>query len=193
VRDWKLVFRPLPIKPERRGKEGPMLGIYPASSGYVNDKPMARKTLERKRRQFRQLDGPFIVALLTTSPSMDDESIAEALFGSEAVQVRVDDPTSEPKTIRKRDGFWMPGMRPRGTRVSAVLVGKSLLPWTCTRELPRLWLNPWATHPLVRTDPFPATTADERPAFTSHDPSVKAFEVLGLPEEWPGPEPPFVD
>jgi hypothetical protein len=193
VRDWTLVFTPLPIKPERRGRRGRLLGIYPASGGLVNDKEMVRKTLERKRRQFGRLDSPFVVALLATSSFMADEDIAQALFGSEAVQYRVNDPTFEPRTVRQRDGFLMPGHRPRGTRVSAVLVGKSLFPWTCARELPHLWLNPWAVHPLIRTDPFSTTTADERPTFTTKHTDAKAFEVLGLPEQWPGPEPPFVD
>ena len=193
VRDWTLIFTPLPIKPDRRGKAGRLLGLYPASAGFVNDKTMVRKALERKRRQFGQLDKPFVVALLATSSFMDDEDIAQALFGSETVQYRVNDPAFEPRTIRQRDGFWMPGTRPRGTRVSAVLVGKSLMPWTCARELPRVWVNPWATHPLTGTEPFAATWADDQPAFTSQEASAKAFEVLGLPENWPGPEPPFID
>lgn len=191
VRDWELIFTPLPIKAEARGKPGRLLGIYPASGGFVNDKEMVRKTLQRKRRHYGRPDKPLVFALLCMSSFMADEDIEQALLGSLAVQYWVNDPTREARWIRQRDGFWMQGNRPRGTRVSAVLVGKTFFPWSCTRELPRLWLNPWAKHPLPTTGPFPTATADERPVLTFEATDVEAFEILGLPEGWPGPESAF--
>lgn len=188
VRDWELVFTPLPIKREARGQPGRLLGIYPASTGFVNDKEAVRRTLARKRRGYGLPDKPFVIALLCTSSFMSDEDIEQALMGSVSVQYWVNDPSREARWVRQRDGFWMRGTRPRGTRVSGALVGKSLFPWNCTHELPRLWLNPWATLPLHVTAPFPTTSVDARSVFTHWGSDVRASDVLGLPEGWPGPE-----
>jgi hypothetical protein len=51
-------------------------------SGAVNDKEMARKTLNRKGSHYGQMDKPFVVALLCMSSFMEDNDIEQALFGS---------------------------------------------------------------------------------------------------------------
>lgn len=193
VRDWRLIFTALPVKSEHRGKPGRLLGIYPATAGVVNAKEMARKTLDRKGGHYGQLDKPFVVALLGMSSFMEDRDMEQALFGSLAVQYYVNDPGREVKWVRQRDGFWMRGTQPRGTRVSAVLAGTGLMPWCPARGLPRLWLNPWATKPLIVTDPFPTAIVNDRGLMVSTETNVEAHVVLGLPQDWPGPEPPFSD
>jgi hypothetical protein len=191
VRDWRLIFTALPVKPEHRGKPGRLLGIYPAMSGAVNDKEMARKTLNRKGSHYGRMDKPFVVALLCMSSFMEDNDIEQALFGSLAYQYYVNDPSREGKWVRQRDGFWMRGTQPRGTRVSAVLAATGLTPWRPAYRLPRLWLNPWATKPLTVIDPFPTATANDHGLVISTDTNIEAHIILGLPKNWPEHKPLF--
>lgn len=191
VRDWGLIFTALPIKREHRGKPGRLLGMYPSLAGVVNDKEMARKTLNRKGRHYGLPDKPFVIALLCMSSFMEEEDIEQAVFGSLAYQYYVNEPSREGQWVRQRDGFWMRGTQPRGTRVSAVLAATGLMPWSPARQIPRLWLNPWATKPLTVTDPFPTTTIDNRGQVASTETNAEAHVILGLSKDWPGPEPPF--
>ncbi len=188
VGDWGLIFTALPVKREHRGKPGRLLSIYPVSAGVVNDKEMVRKTLKGKGGHYGLLDKPFVIALLCMSSFMEDDDIEQALFGSLAYQYYVGEPRRhEGQWVRQRDGFWMRGTKPQGTRVSAVLAGTGLMPWRPARQLPRLWLNPWATKPLTVTDPFPTATANDLGLAVSTDTNVEAHLVLGLPKDWPGP------
>jgi hypothetical protein len=193
VRDWKLIFKAFPIKPEHRGKPGRLLGIYPAMAGFVNDKERVRKALNRKGGHYGLPDKPLVVALLCMSSFMDNDGMEQALFGSLAYRYYINEPNREGQWVRQRDGFWTRGAQPRGTRVSAVLAGTGLMPWSPAHQLPRLWLNPWATQPLIATDPFPTATVDHHSLVNFADTDVEAHMVLGLPKEWPGPERPFTN
>lgn len=194
VRDWRLIFAAFPVKREHRGNPGRLLGIYPATAGVVNDKEMVRKTMKRKGSHYGIPDKPFVVALLCMSSFMEDGDIEQALFGSLAYQYYVGEPRRrEGQWVRQRDGFWMRGTQPRGTRVSAVLAGTDLMPWCPARQLPRLWLNPWATQPLIVTDPFPTATVNNHGRVVSTDTNVEAHVILGLPKGWPDPRSPFND
>jgi hypothetical protein len=83
----------------------------------------------------------------------------------------------------------MRGRQPRATKVSGVLVGTTISPWNHTRELPRLWINPWAQRPLSGAEPFPTATGDDTGTITYADASVTAHEVFGVSGDWPG----FID
>ena len=63
----------------------------------------------------------------------------------------------------------MKGAQARGTRVSAVITGTSLMPWNVATIWPRLWPNPWAAHPLSAKLSFPTAMADEQGVFTYED------------------------
>jgi hypothetical protein len=193
VRDWRLIFTAFPVKREHRGEIGRLLGVYPATAGPVNDKEMVRKTLNRKGSHYGPLDKPFVVALLCMSSFMGDDDMEQALFGSLACRYYVNEPSRKVHWVRLRDGFWMRGSQPRGTRVSAVLAGTDLMPRRSACRLPRLWLNPWGTRPLTVTDPFPTATANDRGLVVSAETDFEAHVVLGLPKDWPGPESPFID
>lgn len=190
VRDWSLKLTALPRKPAARGRPGRLLGIAPGMSGFVNDVEMLRATLRRKRRRYGRPDVPIVTAVLLTSPTFDNEDIEQAVLGSLAVQV---DPVVPARgcTVRLRNGFWMPGSRPRGTRVSAVLTGTNVMLWTAASTWPRIWPNPWATHPLSVKLPFPNATADQEGVVHYEEVSGTPAALLGLAEDWPGPEGPF--
>lgn len=192
VRDWALTFSAIPISVEHRGKPGRLLGVYPGIAGFVNDKEVAHKTLNKKSSKYGQLDKPLLVAVYSPSPFIDDDDIASVLFGNVAYSfIENGPPNQEIKPYRLKDGLWAPSGS-RRTRVSAVLVGAGLTPWNPAQALPRLWLNPWAARPLGEQNfPFPVSTSDDTGA-VSHFPSDTAAEIiLGLPAGWLGSLDPF--
>jgi hypothetical protein len=187
VRDWRFELRALPVKQETRGKpDHRVLGFGPISTGYVNDVDMLERTLERKRRHYGKPDEPLVFAVLLMSP-VDNEDIEGALLGRIAWQFDPDDPEAG-SWVRQRNGFWMKGAQARGTRVSAVITGTSLMPWTVAKTWPRLWPNPWATRSLSASLPLPTATADDRGAVTYEDRDDFPAGIFGLPDDWPGPE-----
>jgi hypothetical protein len=188
VRDWKFELTALPVKPESRGKpDHRVLGFGPVTAGYVNDVDMLERTLERKRRQYGKPDEPLVFAVLLMSPA-DNEDIEGALLGRIAWQIDADELDTESSWVRQRNGFWRKGAQARGTRVSAVITGTSLMPWNVATTWPRLWPNPWAARSLATDLPFPTAIADERGAVTYEDRDDSPAEIFGLPSDWPGPK-----
>lgn len=179
-RDWRIRLRALPKRPESRGNpRHRLVGVGPASVGFVNDREMIGKALDRKKRQHSKVDAALIVAVLGMSPALDQEDVGQALFGSEAVEV------ASGRLVRKPDGFWRGPRGPSASGVSAVLIGSAIQPWSASRTWPRLWLNPWARQPLTIDFPFPAARVeDERLTFT--DEKLRPHQVLGLRPDWPG-------
>jgi len=187
VRDWEFELTALPVKPESRGKpDHRVLGFGPITAGFVNDVDMLERTLERKRRRYKP-DEPLVFAVLMMSP-VDNEDIEGALLGRIAVRIDPEDLDAEGTWIRQRNGFWMKGTQARGTRVSAVITGTSLMPWNVATTWPRLWPNPWATRPLSVELPLPTATADENGAVSYKHRNEGPFGIFGLPSDWPGPE-----
>lgn len=188
VRDWKFELTALPVKPESRGKpDHRVLGFGPVTAGYVNDVDMLERTLERKRSKYGKPAEPLVFAVLLMSP-VDNEDIEGALLGRIAVQIDPDDPEAQGTWIRQRNGFWIKGTEARGTRVSAVITGTSLMPWNVATTWPRLWPNPWATRPFEIELPFPVAAASEQGAFSYEDRDEAPAGIFGLPSDWPGPE-----
>jgi len=191
VRDWELVFTAIPVKPEARGRpDHRMLGMGPSMGGMVNDVDMLMRTLERKRSKYGRPDEPFMLAVLLMSAFMENEDIEQALLGRMAWEIDVDDPTGG-RWIRQRNGFWLRGAQPRGTRVSGVLTGTNIMPWTVAKTWLRLWPNPWATSPLHVEFGFPRGVANTRGRVSYEDVPGLPGAVLGLSPDWPGPERPF--
>lgn len=83
-----------------------------------------------------------------------------ALYGSETVVLSKDAP-EQARLSRTWDGFWIRGSEVRGTRISAVLVGDAITPWTAGGPLPRLWIHPEAARPLPATLPLPSARVDK--------------------------------
>jgi hypothetical protein len=192
VRDWVIELNPIPIRPEARGREGhQLLGIGPMSSGWVNDVQKLRSSLERKFSHYGTLDAPLIVCVLMMSGSADRGTVEEALFGEEAIQFSGSNP-EDYRVICKRNGAWVKERGPTATDISAVAVSSHLRPWTCAAQLPDVWLHPWAQVPLAYDLPFVTASASDDGSLVYADARVGgACELLGLPADWPGPEPAF--
>lgn len=190
-RDWQIVLRPLPVKPEARGKrpDKVMLGIGPSLSGHVNDVEKIKGALKKKARKYGEPSEALVLAVLSPS-SPENEDIESALLGRLAWRFDPDNP-EDGRWVRKEDGFWYRDGEPRAKKVSAVMVGVGLMPWMAARTWPRLWVNPWATHPLEEKFPFPLGTPALNGSVTYTEPEGSPSEILGLTVDWPGPEKPF--
>jgi hypothetical protein len=180
IRDWHVRLEAIPRRRERRGQPAAQfVSIGPVSVGFVDDRYRIGRALENKKRQSRVEHDPLVLAVLGMSPVLDQEDVAQALFGSDAVEI----PTG--RLVRQPDGFWRSRRGASGTGVSGVLVGSAIHPWLVAKNSPRLWLNPWAAKPLDVEFPFPlAVVQDEQLVFT--DGEQPPHEIFSLPPDWPG-------
>lgn len=190
ARDWILTLTALPVRPEKRGLHKTVSVMPPAAGGVVNNVEKLKGTLDRKRRRYGTPEEPIVAAVLLVSGMVDDEDIEQALLGGIAWQFNPSAP-DRGRWVRQRNGFWVQGGRARGTRISAVLTGTGLMPYNAASVWPRLWRNPWATRPLDAEFPFPTAAVDESGLVTYGDAKGTPARLLGLAEDWPGPERPF--
>jgi hypothetical protein len=183
-RGWEIELEAWPVKPEARGRSGHrVLGSGPAMGGWVDDIGQLGSKLKVKAGRYGRPEVPYVIAVLSLSGFMERLDIEQALFGREAVVIA--DPEDSGRLIRQRNGFWFRGGEPINTRVSAVLMGMGLQPWSITRAAPELWANPWAEHPLAEDWPFAVHTAFEtgEVVYGEKDPGLAA--LFDLPERWP--------
>jgi hypothetical protein len=93
-------------------------------------------------------------------------------------------------------GLWQRGQTPIYKRVTGVLSGIHIAPWTVAQSPLTLWLNPWAEHPLAAADELPwrTVTGDlDANELRIREATLSPHEIFGLPEDWPGPGRPFDD
>ena len=184
-RGWEIAFEAWP-KNEARGKAGPrVLGIGPIQAGGVNDIEQLRSTLKRKAGRYGEPSIPFVIAVQCLSAFMELLDIEQALFGSEAFEVPVDE-ISQARLYRQKNGFWISHRGPQNRRVSAVLTGVGLHPTNIGKVAPSLWMNPWAHHPLEDHWPFSQFTATEQGQIAQDERAPGMNEVFDLPLDWPG-------
>jgi hypothetical protein len=190
---WVASFRAIPKKPESRGKPGvrPLGMMGPARAMAVDDVGEVRNDLSEKARKYGQPDRPFLIAASVESPFFDDDyTMSGALFGREAVQF--DPETLASHHVRTPDGLWAGPGGPRNTRVAAVLAGRNVRPWHFVDREPVVWHNPWATLPLRDVLPWECRSVNLGSGTLSKREALRpAYDVLGVPEGWPGPEAPF--
>jgi hypothetical protein len=124
------------------------------------------------------------------SPSFDDESVGQALFGQIAWRFEPE-VLGSGEWVRQRNGFWIDGSRARGTRVSAILVGPAIFSWTVGQRWPRLWHNPHAVHPVEMRGAFPEAVVMESGEIAVTDRDDLPHVLFRLPADWPGPGDPF--
>lgn len=189
--DWRVRFRPIPKSPEHRGKPGRAIGIYDLGGGFIDTTSALRGAVAEKAGRYGKPDRPYVLAVLIEDNFVDNEDITNALFGRLAYRIS-QDPNREAQLVRQRDGSWMGPNGPVNTRVSAVLTAVNLGPWSVAHLAPRLWVNPWASIPLIDALPWQASRLDQSTGALTEDASAAApADLFGLPEDWPGPEDPF--
>ena len=72
-----------------------------------------------------------------------------------------------------------------------VPIGRELHCGTMARRWPRLWINPWAEHPLEASFGLPLACPGMNGAVDYIDQPHAPAAIFGLGEIWPGPEGPF--
>jgi hypothetical protein len=175
---WTISFWAIPIKPEAKGQaDSRLLGVYGTGEAkFIDDKP-------------------FMVALSCHTLFVDHISIVDALYGDEAVQFGHNaDGEVVTRGIRHPNGFWRGPDGPRNRRVSAVLLGRNVTPWSVTDRAPELWHHPFANHPLDVELIFPTQQLNvNQGRLVKSDAGMSMHEFFGLPPEWPGPDEAFPD
>ena len=187
--DWALELRPIPFSLKFRGcPENRLIGMGPAVAGFTNDIQKLRSAVTRKKEQFGTPDKPLLVAALAVNGFVGDNVVESALFGSEAVRINVQ--TQATALVRSPDGVWIGKRGPAAKRMSALLMGIGILSHTCATAWPRIWHHFDPTYELEAELPFSsARVVGEQ--LKIEDATRSAAEVLGLPADWPGPEPAF--
>lgn len=194
---WTISFWSIPIKPEARGKpDSKLIGVYGTGEAkFIDDKTPIRSRLGAKAKRYGQLDRPFVIALSCHTMFVDHISIVDSLYGDEAVQFG-HDANGEVVTrdIRQPNGFWRGPAGARNRRVSAVLIGRNIAPWSVTDRAPVLWHHPFANHSLEASLVYPSQRFDpERSLLVEVEGTESMHEFLDLPSDWPGPDEPFPD
>ncbi|WP_286689391.1 MULTISPECIES: hypothetical protein [unclassified Aeromicrobium] len=188
---WKIGFRAVPRSPEARGRKGARpLGIFGGGEAHwVHDEDGIRGALADKGSAYGSLNAPFVIAVASSSISLDDHDMLNALYGSEVVEFRTHaDGTEETATARQPDGYWYRGDRWDHRGVSAVLMVKNLHPAFVGTQQHTIWEHP---DPEFAVDGFPlwrrSIVEDGRMTFV--DPERPQAEWFNLGDPWPVGEP----
>jgi len=184
--DWSVNLSAMPRKGIRTDRPVRSIGVYPMQSGFVDDEGRIKKALASKDRAYGQLDRPLVLALGLFTFDRDQWSFANALWGHEAIQVSVSDPSAPAIPIRQPDGYFgWPGNW-KNVGVSAVLIVDQLTPTHFPSADVSVWHHAGARLPLALDTSLPISTvlvANEeltvvRPGSTPH-------EHFDLPDPWP--------
>jgi hypothetical protein len=188
-RDWVISLRPSVWQPMLRGcPDNRFIGMRTGIGGSPDDVLKLRNALTRKGRHYGTPDKPLVVATLATNGFVGDREATDALFGSQAVQLNVQ--TGASRIVRNLDGVWVSRRGAARRRISAVLLGVGILPHTVATAWPTLWHHFDPTFGLAVDLPFrTARLVDETLELV--EPPRSASDVLALPTDWPGPDPPF--
>lgn len=160
------IFRARPIAKNEaaRGKTGARpLGVLGGGAEWVTSHFTIAEALSRKARRYGALTQQFVIAINCLGPYCDWEEVEEGIYGSEG-----------PRSTAPR----------LSPRVSAVLCGLHVLPWSFTRAEVCLFHNPNATFPYVGPlTSLPQTIRDSGKTTTSKGRHPR--EWFGLNESWP--------
>jgi hypothetical protein len=189
VKDWRLTYTAYPVDREKRGERAGLLAVPPSSgAAFIDDVGPIRKALREKGRKYadlaQPLEDPLVVAINSGSGFLENSDVDQALFGSAAFTYLQGAPQPSIHSFRRENGYWRRNP-PAGTRVSAVLIGRNIDPWGAVRDVPQIWVNPWAPVPISDTYSLTTTTADDSGKVTRVEGSLAVNELFGLPEDWP--------
>ncbi|MDG4803592.1 hypothetical protein [Micromonospora sp. WMMD980] len=189
---WKIDFRAIPKSPKARGRKGARpLGIFGGGEAqWVQDEEGIRGALADKGSAYGSLDAPFVVAVASSSISLDDYDVINALYGTEVVEIRTyADGTQSTAMARKPDGYWYRGNRWDHRGVSGVLVVKNLHPAFVGKQQHTIWEHP---SPEQAVDALPmwrraVPGADGDMTFV--EPERSQAYWFGVGDPWPVGEP----
>jgi hypothetical protein len=148
---WKIDFHPIPKSASLRGKPDVRpIGMRSFEMKFVDASSPIRDAIVGKAGRYGELDLPYVIAV----NSLDDNSVdridmMDALFGKETYVLAIgrSGAMGQPEMTREPNGVWTSRSGPTYTRVSAVLLAISVMPWTIGRAGVFLIHNPWAQRP----------------------------------------------
>ncbi len=185
---WKIEFKPIPKKPEARGKpEVRPIGVQSTGVRWVDHRIPIREAIVEKAGRYGDLDLPYVVAV-NVLEFINKIDVMEALFGKEQFTIAFSQskPT-EPVDIRASrlpNGAWTGTGGPRYTRVSAVLLATQLSAHSVPRANLRLYHNPWAQRPY-RSVLTRLPQAIPRDNCMEYIDGETTGAIFGLPASWP--------
>jgi hypothetical protein len=142
---WVVTVTPIPKSEPRPGDR--IVALMGGDAAFIDDRTPIRKALDKKAHRYgTELDRPLVVALAIDRPFADRTDVADALFGDEVVHVAIDSDDFE--VARRPNGLWLGPAGPRGKRLSAVLIGSDVTPWSIPRIPLHLWEHPEADRPI---------------------------------------------
>jgi hypothetical protein len=186
--DWSLEFFPVPKSPAARGDLSirPLGMMGSMKARMVDDSVALRDAIIKKASRYGDLGRPYIVAVNAVGQHLDLIDVMEALFGKETFLVGAgpDGRSREPELQRQPDGAWIGPTGPVNTRVTAALVGSSLMSWSAAAYSPSIYHNPFGKHPCpdaLRELPSYHPVGNEMKL----QPGTTFQQLAGLPEGWP--------
>ncbi|WFE21926.1 hypothetical protein O7621_00585 [Solwaraspora sp. WMMD937] len=188
---WIIKFWAIPKPSEVRGREGVQpLAIYGGNAAWVNDEGGILGALSDKGTAYGPLGAPFIVAVASSSMSLDDHAVCDALYGNEMLQITTaPDGTESYAVVRNANGYWYAGGNWDHCGVSAVLVVKQLHPAFVGNQQHTIWEHPDPEHAVEALPMWRRAIlgADGRMEFI--DPPRAQADWFGLGNPWPLGEP----
>lgn len=173
---WNAEFIAIPRSSENQADARTLGYIDVGHAAIVNPAAVIQTKIEDKAKKYGDLQLPFVIAINCQGMFVDPIDIEDALFGPLKVVIR----TGE---SRSGIGAWLSRGGPKNTRVSGVLVGRQIHPWSITTASTSLYLNPWAKRPYC--GPLSslglATVRNKKVEFDS---GISLGEILGLPQDW---------
>jgi hypothetical protein len=180
-------IRGLPKSPSLRGISGVRpLGLIGMGARFVDDARATREAAIKKATRYGNLGHAYLIAVNAQSQHLGHTDMMAALFGTETFLLSSQlTGSSEPEMDRKRNGLWNGPKGSRYTRVSAVLIGSSILPWSVAASTPWLFHNPWASRPLSDAlDVLPHARAIPSESRMDFREGIAASDLFGLPPNW---------
>jgi hypothetical protein len=188
---WRIDFRAIPKSPEARGREGARpLGIFGGGNAqWVQDEEGIRSALTDKGTAYGSLAAPFVVAVASSSISLDDHDVLNALFGTEVVEFRTfADGTESTAMARQPDGYWYGGDHWEHRGVSAVLLVKNLHPAFVGTQQHTIWEHPDPEFTVDELHIWRRSVVEDG-SMKFIDPTCSQAEWFGLGDPWPVGEP----
>ncbi|MGB4780362.1 hypothetical protein [Microbacterium sp.] len=148
---WIITFWAVPRPPDARGRNGARpLGIFDGSNAsWGDERDGIRGALSDKGVAYGALSKPFVVAVASTSMSLKDDTVLNALYGTGELQISISPDGAESYAqAREPDGYWYAGDHWDHRGVSAVLVVKRLHPAFVGRQTHTIWEHPDPHHPV---------------------------------------------
>lgn len=180
---WEIEFTAYPKS--KKSQDSDIIRSHQTEVEKIDYHTPIKKAIKRKASKYGNLKIPYIIAINVFGHFPDHIDIMNALFGQEAFLLDLDFSKGvDSKLVRRPNGIWTSALNPIHTRISAVIFGFSILPWTVASKDLYLYHNPWASLP------YKGLAANFN-QFSLIDNEIKKIDgthpriVLGLPQTWP--------